>query len=181
MMDLQAAAEDLARKWHSGQCRKGVKREPFIEHPLRVADILKRHGIEDERILSAAILHDVLEDSLCPPGEIESAMSPTVLGWVRELTDNKHLLKSERKQMQVERAELLSPEAKWIRLADKIDNVGSLIQDPPRNWSWIRQREYVAWANRVVKHLGPCHPGLEVEYADIRQRVWARITGQDQS
>jgi hypothetical protein len=77
--------------------------------------------------------------------------------------------------MQVERAELLSPEAKWIRLADKIDNVESLLLDPPRNWNWIRQREYVAWANRVVKHLGPCHPAMEAEYHDIQKRVWAQI------
>ncbi len=176
-MAIPSEVLQLARKWHHGQIRKGVKCEPFVQHPLRVAGILSRHGIRDSDILSAAIFHDLLEDTACPPEEIEAIAGSTVLGWVQELTDNKHLLKSERKQMQVERAELLTPAAKWIRLADKIDNVESLIVDPPRNWSWNRQREYVAWANRVVTHLGPCHPAMEAEYGHVQKRVWAQLTG----
>lgn len=177
-MTQQADAFTLAAKWHEGQVRKGVHREPFVHHPLRVASLLIQHGIYEEAVLSAAMLHDVLEDSECPLEEIESAMGPEVLAWVSELTDRKDFLKLERKQMQVERAEMLSPQAKVIRLADKIDNVESLLRDPPTNWSWQRQRDYVAWADRVVRHLGPCHCALEATYRTVRDKVWSVVTGQ---
>jgi len=176
-MSDQMAAFALAAKWHDGQVRKGLNQEPFVHHPLRVASLLIQHGIYQDDILYAALLHDILEDSECPSKDISESVGPQVLGWVQELSDRKGLLKSERKQMQVERAETLSAEAKLIRLADKIDNVESLLRDPPTNWTWQRQREYVAWANRVVKNLGPCHQGLEATYLSVRDKVWKVVTG----
>ncbi|MGA0367846.1 MAG: HD domain-containing protein [Kiritimatiellia bacterium] len=171
-------AFDLAFRCHAGQFRKGEKGEPFVFHPLRVAGCLIRHGVQDRRVLEAALLHDVLEDTDCSEAELEQVAGPEVLRWVKELTDRKEYLKSLRKQMQVERAELLSPEAKLIRLADKIDNLDSLHRDPPRGWSWQRRREYVAWADRVVKQMGPVHPGLETEYRRVRELLWRQATGQ---
>jgi GTP diphosphokinase / guanosine-3',5'-bis(diphosphate) 3'-diphosphatase len=168
---------ELAEAWHQGQTRKGIRCEPFIHHPLRVASLLIENGIFDENIRMAALLHDILEDTLCPPEAVREAAGDQVLAWVLELTDRKDLLKSERKQMQVERAEMLSPEAKLIRLADKIDNVDSLEQDPPASWSYQRRRDYVAWANRVVKQLGNIHPGMQARYRDTQARVWAHLTG----
>lgn len=176
-MSEELLAFELAADWHCGQTRKGKAREPFVNHPLRVAGLLIQHSIYDSQIRTAALLHDLLEDTDCPPGAIREAAGEQVLAWVLELTDRKTLLKSERKQMQVERAEMLSPEAKLIRLADKIDNVSSLALDPPENWSWQRQREYIAWSNRVVKNLGNCHPQLLAHYHDVQSRVWAKVTG----
>lgn len=168
---------ELAEAWHQGQTRKGIRCEPFIHHPLRVAGLLIENGIFDENIRMAALLHDILEDTACPPEAIRESAGDQVLAWILELTDRKDLLKSERKQMQVERAEMLSPEAKLIRLADKIDNVDSLEHDPPSSWSCQRRREYVAWADRVVRRLGDIHPGLQACYAETRSRVWTRLTG----
>ncbi len=176
MDDLPAF--DLAARWHAGQTRKGCKQEPFVQHPLRVAGILIQHGVTRRDLISAALLHDILEDTDCPPEEIRTQFGNEVWGWVMEVTDRKELLKSLRKQMQVERAEMLSPEAKLIRLADKIDNLESLLTDPPANWSWLRQREYVAWANRVVKNLGPVHPEMERHYQKVRDQLWLKATGQ---
>lgn len=176
MSDTLQALE-LAATWHRGQTRKGGSAEPFLHHPLRVSALLVAHGICDENIRMAALMHDLLEDTDCPPETIRGLAGDQVLGWVRELTDRKDLLKSARKQMQVERAEVLSPEAKLIRLADKIDNVASLADDPPLSWSWQRRREYVAWSNRVVKQLGDCHPALQSLYQQTQSRVWAHLTG----
>ena len=50
----------LAEKAHEGQFRKGTKR-PYIVHPLEVAKIVSTMT-DDEEIISAALLHDTLED-----------------------------------------------------------------------------------------------------------------------
>jgi hypothetical protein len=58
--------------------------------------------------------------------------------------------KSERKRLQIEHAALLSPEAKLVKLADKICNLRDVAVRPPANWDLARRREYFDWAKRVV-------------------------------
>jgi guanosine-3',5'-bis(diphosphate) 3'-pyrophosphohydrolase len=54
-------ALDFAVKLHSGQKRKS--NEPYIIHPLSVAQILAQDlGVKDPHILASALLHDVVED-----------------------------------------------------------------------------------------------------------------------
>ena len=55
-------ARSFAEKAHEGQFRKGTKR-PYIVHPLEVAKIVSTMT-DDEEIISAALLHDTLEDCL---------------------------------------------------------------------------------------------------------------------
>ena len=124
-------------------------------------------------------MHDVLEDTSCPPSLLEERFGPEVLSLVQEVTDHKEHLKQLRKQTQVERAPLLSLKARLIRLADKIDNLNGLHQDPPEGWSVIRQREYVAWSRRVVKGIRGTHAGLEKEFDEVAETVWASVTGAE--
>ncbi|MDH3470801.1 MAG: HD domain-containing protein, partial [Acidimicrobiia bacterium] len=53
-------AYDLAHRLHLGQFRKSG--EPFISHPLTVAQILAEYGM-DADTLAAALLHDTVEDT----------------------------------------------------------------------------------------------------------------------
>lgn len=62
MTTLLDAATVVAATAHCGQRRKYTN-EPYIVHPLEVIQILMQHGITDEVILSAAVLHDVIEDT----------------------------------------------------------------------------------------------------------------------
>ncbi|MBD3163049.1 MAG: HD domain-containing protein, partial [Candidatus Eisenbacteria bacterium] len=74
LADLEQLAPDLdpepvlralewARRAHEGQFR--ASGEPYLTHPIHVTriilDLLRRRA--DETVLSAAILHDVVEDS----------------------------------------------------------------------------------------------------------------------
>lgn len=54
-------ALSVARRLHENQYRKGEKL-PYIVHPIKVCTTLISYGIEDDVILAAALLHDVLED-----------------------------------------------------------------------------------------------------------------------
>jgi guanosine-3',5'-bis(diphosphate) 3'-pyrophosphohydrolase len=179
-MIAEATALQFATHWHRRQTRKGLHREPFVHHPMRVSHRLLSHGLNDTALLSAALLHDILEDTDCPPEQLTRSFGPEVSGIVQELTDDKYLLKSLRKQYQVERAPLLSLKARLIRLADKIDNVESLITDPPASWNLQRKRDYVAWARRVVNAIRGTHPGLEADFDRISTRVWKQLTGSEE-
>ena len=53
-------AIEFATKAHEGQLRKGTSR-PYIVHPIEVGDIVSTMT-RDEEVISAAILHDTIED-----------------------------------------------------------------------------------------------------------------------
>lgn len=56
-------ARSLAEKYHQGQTRQGDG-QPFMMHPVAVAQILEQHGFSDETIV-AGYCHDLLEDTDC--------------------------------------------------------------------------------------------------------------------
>ena len=59
-LELLRRAYRLAEASHKGQCRKSG--EPYITHPVAVAELLLELGMDTET-LAAAILHDVVEDT----------------------------------------------------------------------------------------------------------------------
>lgn len=61
-LNLVLRALAVAKDAHEGQFRAD-KVTPYIEHPVKVAELLYDLGIRDEVILSAALLHDTLEDT----------------------------------------------------------------------------------------------------------------------
>jgi guanosine-3',5'-bis(diphosphate) 3'-pyrophosphohydrolase len=153
---------------HRDQRRKGAEGAPYINHLIEVAEILARvGGVTDVVTLQAAILHDTLEDTQTTPEELAAVFGPEVRNVVEEVTDDKRLLKTERKRLQIEHAPRLSARAKLVKLADKISNVRSIIQVPPAEWSLERRREYLDWSTRVVAGCRGCNLALEQAYDDI--------------
>ena len=116
-LKLILSAAHYAATKHSDQRRKDAIRSPYINHPLSLAAILATEGhVEDDQVLVAALLHDVLEDCVGVPPEdprfdalkreleldIQARFGAAVLGLVREVTDDKKVPKPERKRLQVE-------------------------------------------------------------------------------
>lgn len=150
-MEKLLEAINFAAEKHRNQRRKGASQTPYINHTIAVAEQLARIGkVNDSNILIAAILHDTIEDTETTAEEIEARFGQKVKEIVLEVTDDKTLPKSERKQKQVEHAPHLSIEAKHVKLSDKLNNVREVIADPPQNWSVERKLEYLAWGERVI-------------------------------
>jgi GTP diphosphokinase / guanosine-3',5'-bis(diphosphate) 3'-diphosphatase len=163
---LQAAS--FAAKKHRSQKRKGSDGEPYINHPLEVANLLANVGkIDDYEILIAAILHDTVEDTETTAEEIAKLFGETVSGYVMEVTDDKSLPKSERKLKQIEHAPHLSNGAKQIKLADKISNITDVTNNPPHDWSLKTRIEYVNWGEKVVAGLRGVNADLENYFDEI--------------
>lgn len=169
LLILEAA--NLAAQRHSKQVRKGADKTPYINHPLGVAQILAREGgVEDARLLAAAILHDTVEDTQTSEDELRQRFGDTVTEFVLEVTDDKSLPKAERKRLQVVNAVNKSDGAKLIKLADKISNLRDILAVPPSDWALRRQYEYFSWAAEVVAGLRGVSPALEEKFDDIHRR-----------
>ncbi len=150
---------------HRWQRRKDAEQTPYFNHPIDVAEILWRVGaVRDINILTAALLHDVIEDTETLPEEVGRTFGPKVLSLVLEVSDNKSLSKEMRKELQVQHAPSLSAGAKSIKIGDKICNIRDVINSPPPDWSIERRLEYLAWAERVVTAMNGCNDRLEEEF-----------------
>jgi GTP diphosphokinase / guanosine-3',5'-bis(diphosphate) 3'-diphosphatase len=147
---------------HRDQRRKDPAASPYINHPIALADVLVNEGgVTDVEVLCAALLHDTVEDTDTTHEELANAFGSRVARIVAEVTDDQALPKAERKRLQVERAAHLSPEAKLVKLADKICNLRDVAERPPESWDLARRREYFDWAKRVVDGLRGA-PGEEM-------------------
>jgi (p)ppGpp synthase/HD superfamily hydrolase len=136
---------------HTGQTRKGAAKEPYINHLAEVAAFVAdaTHG-RDANLVTAAWLHDAVEDRGITREEIASSFGEDVADLVLEVTDDKSLPKEKRKRLQVETVAGKSPRARLLKLADKTSNVGAIVESPPADWSRERLQAYVRWAVEVV-------------------------------
>jgi guanosine-3',5'-bis(diphosphate) 3'-pyrophosphohydrolase len=171
---LEAAA--FAAKKHTGQNRKGKDEEPYINHPLEVANLLASvGGVEDIDVLMAGLLHDIVEDTGTTRQELESKFGKRTADIVLEVTDDKSLPKAERKRLQVEHAPQLSDGAKLVKIADKISNITDILERPPSDWDDTRRREYVDWGVSVVKGLRGTNQSLERHFDDLIERAKTKL------
>ena len=147
---------------HRKQRRKDADASPYINHPIALASVLSAEGgIEDQRVLIAAILHDTIEDTDTSYDELVQWFGEEIARIVAEVTDDKSLPKAERKRLQIEHAAHISHEAKLVKLADKICNLRDILATPPADWTEERKREYFDWAKRVVDEMRGAHAELE--------------------
>lgn len=126
-------AIQFATEAHKGVVRKGSKL-PYILHPLE-AGVIVSSMTNDENVIAAAILHDVLEDTDVTYEELKKEFG-VVADYVSAESENKRKeLPPEatwkiRKQETIEHLQRETrKEIKIIALADKLSNIRSMYQD----------------------------------------------------
>jgi guanosine-3',5'-bis(diphosphate) 3'-pyrophosphohydrolase len=161
----------FAAEKHKTQRRKGLDASPYINHPLKVAELLWRVGeVRDVDCIVAALLHDTIEDTDTLPSQLEELFGVRVRELVAEVTDDKTLDKKQRKELQIAHAASLSDGAKQIKLADKTANVFDVAFDPAPDWAQARRVEYLEWAKEVVDRMRGCNPKLEAEFDEVLEQ-----------
>ena len=171
-----ARAADYAARQHIAQRRKGERAEPYINHLTEVAALLaEATGGSDVTLLAGGLLHDTLEDTDATYEDLEQRFGPEVAALVAEVTDDKALPKEERKRLQIDKTPSKSRRAKLLKIADKTSNLRSMVNSPPKGWTEERLRDYVAWAEQVVRSCRGLNPALDaafdVAHADAKRHL----------
>ena len=134
-MTQVSKAARLASLAHAGQFRKySNSDQAYICHPMRVAGQVSLVPNATNEMIAAAWLHDTIEDTEVDEGLLKKEFGPEVAKLVVEVTnpsrDFPSLKRFERKVIDREYLKSVSNEAKIIKLADSIDNLTDLKNDP---------------------------------------------------
>jgi len=138
-IELIKRAFEFSLDAHSGQER--ASGEPYITHPLAVAEILAGMEMDTESI-AAALLHDTVEDTNFTSEDIEKIFGAQIAELVDGVTKLGQIPYSSKEEQQVENLrKMFMAMAKDIRvilikLADRLHNMRTL-----RSLSNVRQRE----------------------------------------
>lgn len=170
-LGLFIKATQFAADKHRNQRRKDADASPYINHPIALANVLANEGgVEDPVVWCTAVLHDTIEDTETTEVDLDALFGGKVTSVVLEVTDDKSLEKDVRKQRQIEHAPHISPEAKLVKLADKICNLRDILASPPADWSAERKQAYFDWAARVVAGVRGISPQLEAVFDGLCAR-----------
>ncbi len=172
---LVFSALTFSATMHRHQRRKGLNSIPYINHPIGVADLIVRvAGVEDVRVIQAALLHDVVEDTSATVDDIQKKFGDEVATIVDELTDDITLNSSKRKEIQLKNASRISDKARLIRIADKICNIEDLMKYP-MPWTKKRKNSYVQWARNVVEQCKGINDKLEKLFYETADKALAQF------
>jgi GTP pyrophosphokinase len=129
----------LAAGAHKGQLRRSG--EPYITHPLAVAGIVARYGMDDVTI-AAALLHDAVEDTVITLDELDGTFGPEVTAIVDGVTklERVHFDSKEAQQAATMRKMLVAMAKDLrvlvIKLADRLHNMRTIAALP----AWKQER-----------------------------------------
>lgn len=141
-VSLEQRALDFARSAHASiDHRRTHTGEPYIVHPVAVAELVKTVPHTPEMI-AAALMHDVVEDTPVGLAEIRRAFGDEVAKLVDWLTDvsrpsdgNRRI----RKKLDLDHLAAAPAGAQTIKFADLIDNSRTISVYDPGFWPAYRR------------------------------------------
>ncbi|MBA3974212.1 MAG: phosphohydrolase [Candidatus Solibacter sp.] len=152
-------AIEFAAAAHHGQYRKGTT-IPYLMHPLSAARTVIDAGCP-EYVVTAAILHDIIEDTRHTVDDIRARFGDRVAELVDACSEPNHHGASweERKQNTLDTlAATTDQEVLLVAIADKLDNIRSIREDfalrGELTWNrFKRGRDQQAWYYRSLSEV----------------------------
>jgi myo-inositol-1(or 4)-monophosphatase len=176
----------FAAKAHAGVVRKGTT-VPYIVHPMEALAIVATIT-DDQELLAAAALHDVIEDAGVSPADIRSEFGDRVASLVDSETDNEvpgmsHVDSWQiRKQSAVDHLASASRDIQIVALGDKLSNMRAMVrhyaQVGEQVWQRFNQKDPAchAWYYRqLVASLSPLSDTEAYrEFAALVEQVFSK-------
>jgi hypothetical protein len=135
MSDLISRAKTYATLAHKRiDQRRKYSNQPYQVHLQAVASIVAT-VTDDEEMIAAAWLHDVVEDTPATLGDLQKEFGDSIAKLVEQLTDISRPGDGNRvKRKEIDRMHIAqgSKRAKTIKLADLIDNCQDITKHDPR-------------------------------------------------
>jgi (p)ppGpp synthase/HD superfamily hydrolase len=166
---LLFSAIAFAAQSHRHQVRKDGQ-TPYVSHVFRVAMVLRQvFGIDDSKILTAAVLHDTIEDTPTDYDDIAERFGSDIADWVATLTKDMRQPEPQREAAYMQQLSAAGWQVRVCKLADMYDNLGDLMHLPPP-----AQRRVV---NRLRQYLDALRIALPTEaepaFAIVSERLAA--------
>jgi guanosine-3',5'-bis(diphosphate) 3'-pyrophosphohydrolase len=185
---------ELADTAHEGQLR--ASGEPYVEHPLAVADILADLEM-DRATIAAALLHDVVEDTVVTSEQVADRFGSEIAALVDGVTKLTRIPYQSKEDAQVENLrKMFLAMAKDIRviiikLADRLHNMRTLAAMPPQKQLSIAKETVEIYAP-IAHRLGIWRMKWDLEdlalryldpdsYRDIADRVAKKRTAREET
>ncbi len=150
------AAQAFAETAHEGQ---KYGEEPYTVHLKAVAMVLCRYGCTDENLLSAAFLHDVVEDTPVTIDQVNLVFGRSVADLVYRVTNEPGANRMARHVATYPKIKE-SYDATMLKLADRIANVEASAKDPgkmkmyKKEWSFFKESLYTPGVHeKMWNHL----------------------------
>jgi (p)ppGpp synthase/HD superfamily hydrolase len=166
-------ALSFARSYHVGKRRDGVT--PEFEHQLSIALYLTtlKDVMDEEKAVTCALLHDVMEDYDVGIEEIEARFGSDVARTVWLLTKTHRGVKKDPDTYFAEIAD--DPIASLVKGADRIHNVQSMVGV----FSIEKQKAYIeeveTYFMPMLKRAGYNFPEQTAAYYNIRQMLKSQL------
>src|SRR5690349_1316229 len=160
------SAYEFSEAAHEGQFRRTG--EPYISHPIEVAKILTQWHL-DSQALTAALLHDVMEDTAVTKTEISDKFGRMVAGLVDGVSKLDKIEFESQEQAQAENCRKMflamarDVRVILIKLADRLHNMRTLDVMQPKKRARIARETleiYAPIANRL---------GLNQLYSELEE------------
>lgn len=169
---------------HEGQVRKGLESVPYVSHPIHVALMLARLGLDDV-VIQAGLLHDVVED--CEGwtlARVEVEFSVEVRAIVAELTEDKSKSWEERKRAAIDHVAHMSAPALAVKAVDKLHNLQCLLADlrtaPDHASVWVKfkggRSRTLSMSSELVRAL---ETRVDARVARALRATWSEIQAID--
>ncbi|MCR4661017.1 MAG: HD domain-containing protein [Clostridia bacterium] len=177
-MSIINEAIQFVTEAHKDQVRK-VNKKPYCLH-LFEAGVIAARLTNDEEVIAATILHDVLEDTDIREEVLVNLFGERVTNLVKSNTDEKGKSWIERKQKRIDTLKSASKEEEIVCLADKLSNIRSLYQncinEKDKVWEYFNEKDktlqswYFKGIADNIKYLRNTHEYKEYcYYVDI---IW---------
>ncbi|PJZ68900.1 GTP pyrophosphokinase [Leptospira perolatii] len=183
-LELVEKAYKVSEDAHNGQFR--LSGEPYIVHPLQVGYILYELGL-DEKVISAGILHDVIEDTKYSRADMIRDFGNEITHLVEGVTKISEIKSQSRETEAAENirkiiiATIQDIRVILIKLADKTHNMRTISFQPPEKQRRIAN-ETVSLYAPIAGRLGIYKVKSELEdlafqvlypddYQDIKKRI----------
>ena len=152
-------ALEFAVRCHAGR-RRESDGEPFIQHPLEVARLLRDAGCS-EAAVCAGLLHDVVEDGDIGVSELTERFGDGVAALVDAVTDGSCVDSyRQRKQVQRDNVRFVGGDAALLFAADSIAHVRGWPRRAGRQRARLDDLPADSRARRYVEH----HQELRLEH-----------------
>ena len=186
-MELVSEAITFAAKVHDGMRRKKGN-VPYILHPMEAAVIVGTMT-EDQNLIAAAVLHDVVEDAGVTPEEIKERFGARVWELVASETEDKRPGRPAAETWRIRKEETLEilkntkdPGVMMVWLGDKLANMRAIYRDwmieGDAMWKRFHQQDPTvqAWYYTTIAELTKplAHTAAWVEYNTLTEIVFKK-------